>query len=179
VNYYSLATNCGNAIGAVRWFCMESCRKTLGAKHKIRSTKALYTKYYKKAQTENEWKYIRVTIQRENKQPLVARCGEAPVVTRKLQFSPKDEMPPFMIAGAKSELVTTLLAGQCQLCGREDQLEAHHIRQLKDLKRKWQGKTEPPDWAKSMIARRRKTIVVCRDCHQNITFGRYDGVKLK
>ena len=163
-NYYSLAGNCGNAIGS---------------KHKIRSTKALYAQYYQKAQTENEWKHICVTVERETKLPLVARCGETRIVTRKLSFMPKDEIPPFKIAGTKSELVTTLLAGQCQLCGCEDQLEAHHIRQLKDLKLKWQGKTELPEWAKSMIARRRKTIVVCRDCHQDITFGKHDGVKLK
>ncbi len=179
VNYYALASNCGKALSTVRWYCMESCRKTLGAKHKIRSTKALYIKYYSQTKADNEWSHLRVVVERENKSPLVARCGETPVVTRKLSYAPKDEIPPYAIAGAKSELVTTLLTGQCQLCGREDELEAHHIRQLKDLKRRWQGKADPPAWVKSMIYRRRKTIVVCRDCHEEITFGRYDGAKLK
>jgi group II intron reverse transcriptase/maturase len=179
VNYYSLATNCGKALTSVRWYCMESCRKTLGAKHKIRSTKALYVKYYNQDRTDNEWSHLHIVVKRENKSPLVAKCGETPVVTRKLPYAPKDEIPPYVIAGGKSELVTTLLAGKCQLCGCEDMLEAHHIRKLSDLKRRWQGRNNPPAWVESMISRRRKTIVVCKDCHNDITFGRYDGAKLK
>jgi group II intron reverse transcriptase/maturase len=179
VNYYFLASNCGKARSTVRWYCMESCRKTLGAKHKIRSTKALYKKYYNRQPADHQWKHFQVVIERENKQPLVARCGETPIVTRKLSYTPKDEIPPPIIVGQRSELVTTLLAGQCQLCGREDNLEAHHIRKLKDLKRRWQGHQNPPRWVESMIARRRKTIVVCKECHNEITFGRYDGEKLK
>jgi group II intron reverse transcriptase/maturase len=179
VNYYSLAANCGKALSSVRWYCMESCRKTLGAKHKIRSTKALYIKYYNQDRTDNEWSHLQVVVNRENKSPLVAKCGETPVVTRKLSYAPKDEIPPYVIAGGRSELVTTMLAGKCQLCGCEDALEAHHTRKLKDLERRWQGRNNPPEWVKNMISRRRKSIVVCVACHNEITFGRYDGAKLK
>ncbi len=178
VNYYALASNTGNAIGKVRWYCMESCRKTLGVKHKIRSTKTLYKKYYTQQQSGNYWKHIEIVIKRENKTPLVARCGETPIVTQKLSYTPNDEIPPFVIAGRKSELVTKLLAGECQLCGKTSNLEAHHTRKLKDLKKRWQGRSNPPAWVQSMIARNRKSIVVCKECHNDITFGRYDGKKL-
>ena len=178
VNYYSLASNAGKAIGKVRWYCIESCRKTLGAKHKISSTKKLYKKYYNNQPEQEHWKHIHVVITRENKSPLVARCGETPIVTRKLSFTPNDEIPPFVIAGRKSELVTKLLVGECQLCGKTSNLEAHHTRKLKDLKKRWQGRSNPPAWVQNMIARNRKSIVVCKECHNDITFGRYDGEKL-
>jgi hypothetical protein len=183
VNYYALATNVGKAIGKVRWYGMESCRKTLAAKHKMRSTKATYRKYYHRTETnkgnkrKDEWSHLRVVVERENKPSLVAKCGETPVITRKVTYNVSDEIPPFAIAGVKSELLTTLLAGECQLCGRKDNLEAHHIRKLKDLKKRWQGRKDKPAWVKSMIARRRKTVVVCHACHTKITYGRYDGDK--
>ena len=34
-------------------------------------------------------------------------------------------------------------------------------------------------WMKKMSAPRRKTLVVCRNCHHNIQYGRYDGHALK
>jgi predicted metal-binding protein len=33
-------------------------------------------------------------------------------------------------------------------------------------------------WRQLMQAMRRKTLVVCRDCHQKIHAGQYDGIKL-
>lgn len=56
-----------------------------------------------------------------------------------------------------------LAVKQCELCGSTDatQYEIHHIHKVKDLKGK-----EP--WEKMMIAKRRKTIVVCKNCHARI-----------
>ena len=69
-----------------------------------------------------------------------------------------------------------LLADTCELCGATDKIEVHHIRKLTDLDRK--GRSKPPRWAKIMTARRRKTLVVCQDCHHAIQYGRYDGAAL-
>jgi hypothetical protein len=44
------------------------------------------------------------------------------------------------------------------------------VRALKDLQR--HGRAERPEWVKRMAARRRKTLVVCRRCHVDITHGR-------
>src|SRR2546425_11420247 len=32
-----------------------------------------------------------------------------------------------------------------------------------------------PEWKRRMAARRRKTLVVCRACHELIQYGNYDG----
>jgi hypothetical protein len=42
-------------------------------------------------------------------------------------------------------------------------------RALKDLNRN--GKGNPPEWARRMAARHRKTLVVCRACHEGIHSG--------
>jgi hypothetical protein len=49
-------------------------------------------------------------------------------------------------------------------------VEVHHVRKLADLKKK--GRKKLPDWAKIMIVRNRKTLVVCRICHAAIHAGK-------
>ena len=49
-------------------------------------------------------------------------------------------------------------------------LEVHHIRKLADLNRP--GRPEKPPWIHLMAMRRRKTLVICRSCHENIHAGR-------
>ena len=166
INYYGYATNIGTALQRVRWDCMESARKTLAAKHKIRSTVTSYRRYYQKG-NDLEWR-----------KPLVAKCGETPLRIRKTEYTINDTMPPKVICNPRSELVTRLVRGECELCGVQSNLEAHHVNSLKNLCKRWQGKVEKPAWVQSMIARRRKTIVVCHDCHQQITHGRYDGQRI-
>ena len=53
-----------------------------------------------------------------------------------------------------------LKACKCELCGTTDSpcFEIHHINKLKNLK----GKLP---WEVAMIAKRRKTLVVCHNCH--------------
>ena len=72
--------------------------------------------------------------------------------------------PPKIWSGRRSELVQRLLADTCELCGSQHQVEVHHIRALKDLNPK--GRKEPPEWVVRMASRRRKTLVVCRACHE-------------
>ncbi len=88
-----------------------------------------------------------------------------------------DDEQQSRIWNGRSELVQRLLAQECELCGNRENIEVHHIRKLADLERK--GRKPRPDWMKKMSARRRKTLVVCRSCHQNIQYGRYDGQALK
>ena len=178
VNFYALADNLGRALAHVRWVCMESARKTLAAKHKIRQPSKTYRKYYQDGDYPTEWRHIRVTIEREGKPPLVAKCGETPLRKSPISYS-RDRIPLPVIAGTKSELLTRLVKGECELCGQTADLEAHHVNKLNNLRKRWQGRREKPQWVQFMIARRRKTIVVCRACHQKITGGKYDGLKVE
>ena len=64
---------------------------------------------------------------------------------------------------AVNTLENRLKAKVCELCGttESDHYEVHHINKIKNLK----GKER---WEIAMIAKHRKTLVVCRDCHRSI-----------
>jgi hypothetical protein len=69
-----------------------------------------------------------------------------------------------------------LLADKCELCGCTTKCEVHHIRKLADLHRHGRPKLQ---WERVMIARRRKTLVLCWQCHHDIHHGTYDGPSIK
>ncbi|WP_406708074.1 HNH endonuclease [Streptomyces halobius] len=64
------------------------------------------------------------------------------------------------------------MSSRCELCRAHTDVEVHHIRRLEDLPTRDQA--EQPEWAQRMASRRRKTLVVCRDCHGEIHNGRTD-----
>ena len=101
------------------------------------------------------------------KKPLVAQWGGISLA-RDLTPTVLNDDPPKIWSGRRSELVQRLLADTCELCGSQHQVEVHHIRALKDLNPK--GRKEPPEWVVRMASRRRKTLVVCRACHEGIHY---------
>lgn len=72
-----------------------------------------------------------------------------------------DEYPNILQFANGTSLMDRLKARECEFCGANDDLEMHHVRKLKDLK----GKEL---WEKHMIARKRKTLAVCFNCHVKI-----------
>lgn len=65
-----------------------------------------------------------------------------------------------------TSLIQRLRAERCEWCGAEGvKLEIHHVRKLKDLK----GKVE---WERRMIARKRKTMALCLECHKKLHAGK-------
>jgi len=80
-----------------------------------------------------------------------------------------DRDPPHVYV-RRNELIKRLLAGACELCGSTVDCEVHHVRKLADLKTK--GQAEKPSWIRVMASRQRKTLVVCRYCHEAIHAGR-------
>ena len=81
-----------------------------------------------------------------------------------------DEIPNTLyLVSPRSELVKRLNYKECEYCGREDlPLESHHVRLLKDLKKKPNKKK----WEQVMIARNRKTLVICTECHDLLHAGK-------
>lgn len=77
-----------------------------------------------------------------------------------------DVIPNTVMYSSKTSLMARLSAGQCELCGKTDcEIEIHHVRKLKDLK----GKNY---WERFMIARNRKTLALCIDCHEQLHNGK-------
>lgn len=167
VQYYLLAYN----VSRLDWlhYVMEgSLLKTLAAKHRktVRGIKAKY----QATTTTAEGKTLRcleVRVPRTGKPDLVAQFGG--ISLKRKPYATIDDRPKIWF-NRRTELEKRLLAEECELCGSREHIEVHHIRKLADLDQ--QGRKEKPRWAKVMAARRRKTLVVCRDCHVNITHGR-------
>lgn len=177
INYYQLAPNLSSRLDKVYWACVQSCRKTLATKHNL-STPASYKRYY--VRTTGERNHIQVTVERLDKPPLIAKCGEKPLKYRPNATYGPDKIQPFVPLGQRRELTKRLLAEECEVCGATNiPLEGHHINKLSELERRWQGRQQKPEWVRWMLSRRRKTIFVCRPCHLDITYGRYDGASFR
>jgi len=146
--------------------------RTLGKKLKISKTK-VYRKY-KTTYTNQDgtFKVLEVVVPRRDDQAsLVARFGGVSLKYNRWVSINETETVP--IWSGRSEVVERLLAQQCELCGCSENIEVHHIRKLADLDSN--GQSPKPEWAKRMAARRRKSLVVCQRCHNQIHYGRYDG----
>jgi hypothetical protein len=166
VNYYRLAYNLSE-MSHLKWTMETSLTKTLARKLKI-TVAQVYQKYQTELEADGTiYKGLQVVIPREGKKPLRATWGGVPL---KWDIRANLEDQIGCIRGGRTELEKRLLAQECELCGATDQIEVHHIRALKDLN-KYTGR-EKPDWVKNMAARKRKTLVVCRTCHENISYGR-------
>ena len=77
-----------------------------------------------------------------------------------------DIIPSTVKYASKTSLIDRLKANKCELCGKTDcEIEIHHVRKLKDLK----GKSY---WEKFMISRKRKTLALCKECHEKLHRGK-------
>ena len=132
-------------------------------------------KKYHKVKFLPEDKVIQVKVDRgPDKTPLITHFGGVSLKWNKwVAISDTKTIP---IWSGRSEVVERLLAQQCELCGSNHTIEVHHIRKLADLQRK--GQKDKRQWVQKMVARRRKTLVVCQKCHNDIHYGRYDGPAL-
>jgi hypothetical protein len=138
--------------------------KTLANKIRM-SARQVRRKYQKTIDTPHgTHKVLEVVVERGGKKkPLVARFGGIELRWQKhimLDDRPKE------VFSVRSEVVQRLLAEECELCGATGNCQVHHIRKLADLNQP--GRNDKPFWVKRMAARRRKTLVVCQECHEAI-----------
>jgi group II intron reverse transcriptase/maturase len=174
VQYYHLAYNL-HRLSNLKWVMETSLVKTLAKKFRTSRGK-IYRQF--KAIHQNKhgvYKVLEVTVDREpDKTPLVARFGG--ISLRWNKWAAVNDRITIPIWSTRSEVVERLLAQKCELCGAEDNIEVHHIRKLAGLERK--GQSDKHKWVRVMVARRRKTLVVCQKCHNDVHYGRYDGSAL-
>ena len=166
VAYYRMACNL-HRLSRLRWAMEGSLTKTLAHKLRISVTK-VYARYRAILQTpDGPYKGLQATVERAGKPPLVATWGGIPLKWR-INVTIDDQLP--RVWNNRTDLEQRLLADTCELCESRQKVEVHHIRALRDLKTR--GRAERPLWVKAMAARRRKTLVVCRACHEDIQYGR-------
>lgn len=166
--YYQLAYN-RHRLGLLRWITERSLTKTLGQKNKI-SVNKVWNRYRATWQTPaGPRRGLQIKVERgKGKKPLVARWGGVSLARRTTRVTLKDDLPAVW-RKRRAELIDRLMSGRCELCKAQTEVEVHHIRRLSDLRPRSQA--EQPDWAKQMASRRRKTLIVCCDCHSGIHTG--------
>ena len=76
--------------------------------------------------------------------------------------------------GNYTEITSRMNANKCEYCAKTGgQFEVHHIRKLADVI----AKKNKTDWEKEMISRRRKTLVLCTECHDLLHQGKLQSWK--
>jgi hypothetical protein len=158
VNYYRLAQNVA-WLARLHWIMQRSVVRTLANKHKT-SANRIWTKY--KGTTPTPFgprRCILASLPRADKPPLLAKFGGIPL--RRTEKTSIQDPIPYRF-GTTTDVARRLSAGKCELCESTDGVEVHHIRKLADLAKK---NREIPLWKRIMIARQRKTLVLCHACH--------------
>ncbi len=161
--YYLLAGDVYR-LNRLNWVMETSMLKTLAGKHRstVSKTAARY-----KAKVDTPYgprTCFEATVERTGgRKPLIARYGGIPLRWQKKAIL--QDRQPGRAVGSK-ELVTRLLASRCEICERSGNVEVHHIRKLADLDKF--GQADRPVWAAIMAKRRRKSLVVCQHCHDDI-----------
>ena len=163
-NYYSIANN-SSIINSFKYIMEYSMYKTYATKYrttkhnmieKYRINKDFGVKYQTKDGKEKVCLFYNEGFKRKD----VNRNADVDNVTDKRFYL------------GRTSLIQRLEAGRCELCGDENvPIEIHHVRKLKNLNGK-------KFWEKFMIARRRKTLALCHNCHVDLHNGRLDWVIL-
>lgn len=161
VQYYLLAGDI-RRLHRLRWVMLTSMLKTLASKHHT-SVSRIAAKHKAKIQTPHGPRTcFEATVERGgNSRPLVARFGGIPL--RRQKNAVIIDRPQGRLTYPRRELIDRLQRGKCELCQHTGQVEVHHVRALNELDR-----AELTRWKQVMAKRRRKTLVVCVDCHDHI-----------
>jgi group II intron reverse transcriptase/maturase len=160
--YYLLAIDAWR-LGALRWDAETSMLKTLAAKHKSTVTK-MAARHKAKIETPHGLRTcFEARIERDGKRDLVARFGGIPLVRKKNAVLHDTVSRP--VPYPRKELIHRLLKRRCELCGEAGAVLVHQVRKLASLGEPGPGQ---PAWAAKMTQMRRKTLTVCRACHDVI-----------
>jgi group II intron reverse transcriptase/maturase len=159
VNYYLLAQDVWR-LSVLCWYAQTSMLKTLAAKHKSSVAKMAARHKAKVITGHGPRTCFEARRHRQGKPDLVARFGGIPLKQDRRAVihdpAPAQNSYPF------KELIHRLRKRVCELCEHGTTVTVHQVPALKQL-----GKPGPgqPAWAALMARMRRKTLIVCADCH--------------
>lgn len=158
-NYYSIANNC-SVMSAFKYIMEYSMYKTFACKYRTSVVKIC--RKYKK---NNVFTVIFKNKKGENKIRVFYNEG---FKRKNSNYHSWVDNLTAQFSTTTTSLIDRLKANVCELCGATDKnLDMHHVRKLKGLDNK-------KPWEKHMIARKRKTIALCRSCHKLTDIGKKD-----
>lgn len=157
-NYYALATGYKCALNKLIAKAQFSFYATMAQKYKTKTSKIM-----QKLRLPNGAGYgVKVEI---NGKPITYKLfkladHEPPkMANTKLDIKPTTDWYTL----SRTELTQRLNANICEYCGKVGgYMEVHHIRSLKDVEK------YKHEWQRQMSRMFRKTLVLCRDCHNEL-----------
>ncbi len=158
--YYKLATNYNRALGRLQYIADYSCRKTLANKHQI-SVAKLSRKLVKSSDYDSK----RLTVRNERREYRLFKVKDVNRLTAK--EAPKTLDTIVDIYAGRNDLTKRRKEEICEYCGMKTAfVEEHHVRALKDIRDGVKA------WERLMIARQRKTLILCVPCHDLLHSGK-------
>jgi group II intron reverse transcriptase/maturase len=160
LGYYRLADNLSSLASSLLWLTTTSFLKTLAAKRQ--SSVSQEAKRLKRGPN----RYAVSHIKEDGSRKMYFLVTALKDMGGSTSSDTVDIKPnPSWLHHGHTELGQRLRANRCEWCGtRKGQMEVHHVRKLKHLK----GKQE---WERQMIRRKRKTMVLCIQCHRELHSG--------
>jgi RNA-directed DNA polymerase len=165
-NYYALASHAKTSLHKLMFIAESSFLATLADKHNSSISKTLS----KLRQGRDLW----VTTRTKEGKPKKYRLFNLRNWTPRTPKEDVDVLPNTAhIRLGRTSLDQRLNANICEFCEKEGgYFEVHHVKKLKDV----QGKEV---WKQIMIARQRKTIVLCNECHDLLHAGKLSNRQKK
>ena len=159
-NYYCIANN-SSIINSFKYIMEYSMYKTYATKYRTSKSKIIA-----KFRIEKDFGVKYKNSEGIEKTRLFYNQGFKRQKER--LFANEDNIIDGVKYQSSTSLIDRLKANKCEICGKENTtIEIHHVRKLKDLK----GKNY---WEKLMIARKRKTLALCLECHRKLHSGKLD-----
>jgi group II intron reverse transcriptase/maturase len=159
VSYYLLAQDAWR-FSALHWHAVTSMLKTLAAKHRSTVTK-MAARHKAKIETSDGLRTcFEARKHREGRRDLVARFGG--IILRQDRRAVIRDPAPAPAPYPRKELISRLRRRECELCETGTTVAVHQVTSLKTLGQPGPGQ---PAWAVLMARMRRKTLIVCADCH--------------
>lgn len=164
-NYYALANDMKYKLHKLDYIGLFSLVKTLSNKSKCSISKTFDKlgagkDYSLRIRVKGDWKTFSVFQLKHWKKPI--NCEDYLPITAHLYKT-------------GTELIQRLNKEICEYCAVSDKVVVHHVHKLKDL----MHKAHLEHWEKVMIARRRKTLILCEDCHKLLHQGKLFDKRFK
>lgn len=157
-NYYQLANNSAHA-NSFGYIMQYSMFKTFATKYRCSMREMI-----NRLRTGKDFGVRYVT--KKGVQRIRLFYNEGFARKKAITQSEIDNVPNTVMYASTTSLIDRLKAGKCELCGKtECEIEIHHIRKLRNL-------TNKTYWENFMIARNRKTLALCKECHKNLHLGK-------
>ena len=158
-NFYALAHNVKTKMGKLQYLWRGSLFLTLAHKHK-----ASMKQVAKRLKGEEGHVLL---VKKKDKTRVIRLFRLKDLKPLPVKNPHVDNQPNVCIwTLSRSELIRRLNTERCEYCGTaEGTFEVHHVRKLKDVAH---GKER---WQQLMAARHRKTLILCKQCHQKLHAG--------